>query len=319
MRRAKVWHEVDVASMDLLNGPQGEGSYKFEEKVPCKYEEKDPRNPLGGHSPKFPCWDKEGNRLKVKYNNTEVYGEVAATRLFWALGFYSERMYAVQIVCENCPEDPWKDDGTQKRAVRTFKSATVQKRLPGEEISENQGEGWSYDDLDLIDDRRGGSVRAEVDALKLLSVFVNHADNTLNQQRILCPPGDEKCLKPIAYVTDLGGTFGGKSGATDYSNWAKKMSLWKDKGQCVASFKGTSGSYRDPKISEAGRKHLADLLGALSTQQIKDLFRGARFDAASRHERIPGADGKVRGVTIDDWVRVFTAKRAEILSARCPE
>jgi len=188
MRRSKVWHEVDVASMDMLNGPQGEGSYKFNQKVPCKYEEKDPRNPLGGHSPKFPCWDKAGNRLKVKYNNTEVYGEVAATRLFWALGFYAERMYAVQIVCENCPKDPWKDKGDQKRATRTFKQATVQKRLQGEEISVNKWEGWSYDELELIDDRRGGSTRAEVDALKLLSVFVNHVDNTLNQQRILHKP-----------------------------------------------------------------------------------------------------------------------------------
>jgi len=36
-----------------------------------------------------------------------------------------------------------------------------------------------------------------------------------------------------------------------------------------------------------------------------------------RQETIAGADGHKRPVAIDDWVRVFKKKRAEITSAHC--
>ena len=320
LRRAKVWRKVDVASRDTLNGPQGEGAYAFNEKVPCKYEEKDPMHPLGGHSSKFPCWDASGERLKVKYNHSEVFGEVAATRLFWALGFYAERMYSVQIVCENCPKDPWTDDGTQKRATRTFSMATVQKRLKGTPIEYKEGLSWGFDELKYISEKSGGSSKAEVDALKLLSVLVNHVDNTANQQLLLCPEGDANCAHPIAYVTDLGGTFGGQNGTTNFRNWSRKKSVWKDPKKCVADFKGTSADYRDPKISEGGRKFLSGLLEQLTDKQLYDLFKSARFDVGAKEEYpIVTEGGKARSVTIDDWVREFKRRRKEIAAVRCPK
>lgn len=321
VRRATVWLPVDVASMDLLNGPGGEGSYKLGEAVPCTYEEKDPLRPLGGHTKKFPCHDAKGNRLKIKYgasDNTEVYGEVAGSRLFWALGFPAERMYSVKVLCENCPEDPFaSSDGP--RAVRAFEPATIQQRLKGEELSETEGEGWAFHELELVDESRGGSSSAEVDALKLLAAFVNHGDNSANQQRLLCEEGDKDCRKPLMYVTDLGAVFGGATYLPSYRNWSKK-GLWKDKKLCVADYKPTVKKSADPKISEAGRKHLADLMGRLSGKQVRDLFQGARFDELGRHDYpIQGADGRSRRVTVDDWARAFLKKRAELLSTRCPE
>lgn len=322
VRRGSVWHPVEVETMDLLNGPGGEQSYKFREKVECKYEEKDPKNPLGGHSPKFPCW-KDGVRLKIKYKpeaNPEVYGEVASTRLFWALGFYAEKMYSVDIVCENCPTDPWTDDGSQPRATRTFSPATIQTKLKGEPMWFSADYlGWSYSDLDSISEKEGGASKAQVDAFKLLSVFVNHVDNTSNQQKVLCPPGDDKCAAPLVYVTDLGGTFGGQNGGTSYRKWSKKK-IWKDAKACVADFKGNSEGYADPKISEAGRKLLADLLSRLSDKQIADLFAGARFDHHGKFEPpLPSAKGKPRAVEVADWAAAFKAKRKEIVDARCPD
>jgi len=319
IRRGKVWKRVDVSKMDLLNGPQGKGSHGFMEEVPCKYEEKDPKNPLGGHTPKFPCWTAEKERLKVKYNHNEVYGEVAGTRLFWALGFPAERMYPVTIVCENCPKDPWTDDGSQKRATRKFKKATVQKKLPGESIGVKKWTGWSWDELDWIDERAGGSPKADVDALRLLAVFVNHVDNTPNQQKVLCAEGDEKCKSPLLMVTDLGGTFGGKGGATSYRQWSKHK-IWKDKKACVASMRGTSDSFRDPVISERGRRKLTALLKRLSDKQITDLFKGSRFDILGGEEYpIVAANGKSRKVTIADWVAAFKKKRDDIATAKCPK
>lgn len=322
LRRARVWRAVDVEAMDLLNGPQGEGSYKAGEEVPCKYEEKDPLKPLGGHSRKFPCRDRAGNRLKVKYGgekNHEVFAEAAGSRLFWALGFYSDPIWSVKILCENCPEDPFVSDAGP-RAVRTFEPATVQKRLKGDDLQEAPDQGWTFDELDLIEEAKEGSPKAETDALKLLAVFVNHGDNTTNQQRLLCPEGDAKCRAPVAYVTDLGGVFGGATFETSYHHWTRKPGLWKDKRRCIADYKPTWKPSASPRISEAGRKFLADLMSRLSEAQIRDLFAGARFDSLGRHEHpLRTAEGSARAVTVDDWTRAFLKRRAELLSTRCPE
>ncbi|TBR25626.1 hypothetical protein EPO15_01865 [bacterium] len=322
VRRAQLRQNVDPSTMDLLNGPQGEGAYKLGEAVPCKYEEKDPLHPLGGHSPKFPCVDKNGVRLKIKYKgdvNPEVYGEVAGARLLWALGFYAERMYSVKAVCENCPEDPWTSTKESPRATRTFEPVSIQKRLKGTEVSENEGEGWTFDELDLVNDSKGGATRAEADALKLLAVFMNHGDNTPNQQALVCLDGDAGCEKPVMYITDIGGVFGGKGYFASYRHWTRKATIWKDPAKCVADFKGTDPHFKDPKISEAGRKLLADLLGKLSDKQVKDLFLGARFDDLSKRQPpYVGPDGKSRPLTVDDWVKAFVEKRRQILSAHCP-
>ncbi len=322
MRRGQVWQKVDVASMDTLNGPSGEGAYRLGEEVPCTYEEKDPAKPIGGHSKKFPCHDAAGVRLKIKYDpstNKEIFGEVAGSRLFWALGFYAERMYSVKVLCKNCPQDPFKSsDGP--RAERVFEPATSQKRLPGEQVVEGYDDGWTFDELAVVDEKAGGASKAQLDALKLLAVFANHGDNTPNQQRILCVPGDGRCLRPLLYVTDLGGTFGGEGFSTSFRGWSKKSAIWKDKKRCVADFRGTTDQFRDPKIGEAGRKPLPQALGAPGPRQIRNLFAGARFDVLDETEPpLAGKDGRSRKVTLDDWVRVFLDKREQIASAKCPE
>jgi hypothetical protein len=323
VRRARLRTPVDPSTMDLLNGPQGTGAHKLGEAVPCKYEEKDPLHPLGGHSPKFPCWTPAGERLKVKYKgeaNPEVYGEVAGARLLWALGFYAERMYSVKIVCDNCPEDPWTSKKESPRATRVFEPATVQKRLSGTHMSEVEGEGWKFSELDHVNPAKGGATRAEADALRLLAVFMNHGDNTANQQALTCLEGDPDCKSPVMYITDIGGVFGGKGYFTSYRHWTKKRSLWKDAKECVADYEATDEKSNDPEISEAGRKLLADLLGKLSESQVRDLFLGARFDHFSKRQPpFIGPDGKSRPLTVDDWVKAFLDKRAQIASARCPQ
>ena len=48
---------------------------------------------MGGKTPKFTCRASDGRSIRVKYfdgdpqsGNREVFAEVVATRLFWALG-----------------------------------------------------------------------------------------------------------------------------------------------------------------------------------------------------------------------------------------
>ncbi|MBI5595404.1 MAG: hypothetical protein HY928_04875 [Elusimicrobia bacterium] len=323
LRRAHVREDIDPSTRDLLNGPQGPGAYGSDAEVRCRYEEKDPKRPLGGHSKKFPCWTADGERLKIKYDgsaNPEVFGEVAGSRLLWGLGFYAERLYSVKLVCENCPADPWTATADSPRATRTFFPVSIQKRLKGTEVSETEEEGFTFDELGLVDESAGGSSPAEADALKLLAVFMNHGDNTANQQRLLCLEGDEACKRPIAYITDAGGTFGGKGYFTSYRNWAKKKSLWKDPSQCLADFETTSSRSRDPKVSEAGRALLSELLGKLSEKQIRDLFTGARFDALGKLDHpIVDEKGRSRPAVVEDWVKLFMKRREQISTASCPQ
>ncbi len=69
--------------------------------------------------------------------------------------------------------------------------------------------------------------------------------------------------------------------------------------------KSFTGSLEHPKISEDGRKFLADLLAQLTDDQLRDLFEVARFT-----KRDPS-------VSVDDWVRAFKQKRDEIANASC--
>ena len=186
-------------------------------------------------------------------------------------------------------------------------------------MSEVEGEGWKFGDLDFINPAKGGATRAEVDALKLLAVFMNHGDNTANQQALVCLDGDPECKRPVMYITDIGGVFGGKGYFTSYKHWTRKKSLWKDAKNCVADYEATDSKSNDPEVSEEGRALLAGLLGKLSDKQIRDLFLGARFDDFSKRQPpFIGKDGKSRPLTVDDWVKAFLAKREDVASARCP-
>src|SRR5687767_14974592 len=100
--RAQVWMPTDIPAVDIRTGPYGRRAFGFRETVTCDYVDKD----LPGRSPKFACAS-AGDELKVKFGsgNAEVYAEVAATRLLWALGFGADRMYPVRVICRGCPDN----------------------------------------------------------------------------------------------------------------------------------------------------------------------------------------------------------------------
>src|SRR6187402_2476504 len=91
LHRSQVWTPTKVAAMNMAAGPQGPGAFKPGQSVSCSWVDRK----LSGNSPKFACVIDGSNKdeVKVKFGvtNGEVYSEVAATRLFWALGFGSDR------------------------------------------------------------------------------------------------------------------------------------------------------------------------------------------------------------------------------------
>jgi hypothetical protein len=331
IRRAQVWEATDIPSKNLKAGPGGHGSFAPEEPVTCTYVKKE----MSGRSPKFACVIPPDDEVKVKFGreNGEVYAEVAATRLFWALGFPADHMYPVRVLCDGCPPGPDtpREDGS---ARVVFDPASIERKFKGWALETEPDSGWAWEELAKVDESVGGAPHAQRDALRLLAVLVQHTDNKAAQQRLVCvdekdekavtkerPEGkrDEhgRCAHPVMMVNDLGQTFGRSNlfnrdavGSVNLEQWSAAH-IWSDPKSCVGELPPSqTGSLENPRISEAGRKFLADLLMQLSDAQLRDLFDVARFA-----ERKGGAS---HPATIDAWVDAFKKKRGEIASLTCP-
>ena len=311
--RAQVWTPTDVSATDLRRGQPG--GYAPGSDLRCEYLDKE----LNGMSPKFACLLPSGKDIKVKYGdaNGEVHGEVAATRLLWAMGFGADSMYPVRVFCRGCPETIGVPTG--RPGERLVGPAVVEQKKARRELSSGDQPGWSWLELDLIDEEAGGASLAQRDALKLLAVFMQHTDSKPEQQRLICLDEEEAagaaCERPFMLINDVGLTFGRANllnrnlvGSVNLQEWSRTP-VWKEDRACVGNLpRSLTGTLKDPVISEAGRAFLAERLMRLSDAQIRTLFEAARMDVRGA---TPGAP------TIDDWVAAFKAKRQEIVERRC--
>ena len=64
--------------------------------------------------------------------------------------------------------------------------ATVEREFEAPEITAGGSQGWAWWELDQIDPARGGASRAQVDAFRLMAVFLAHWDNKAENQRLVC-------------------------------------------------------------------------------------------------------------------------------------
>ena len=274
--------------------------------------------PTSGTTPKFTCELPDGRRVKVKYGQTdEVPAELAASELLRALGFGADHLrLASRVRCYGCPATPFYlrklADATHVGGLvrgapdygeyRDFTWAAVEQKLEGGSI-EGDTEGWGFWELDKIDHSRGGATREEVDALRLIAVFLAHWDNKAPNQRLTCsaPGPGGRCARPLVMLQDVGATFGPRK--VDLDDW-RRTPVWADDRGCrvsMASLPHDGGTFsEDVSISDGGRRLLAERLGALTRSDIASLFRHARF---------PGR--------IDEWVDAFSDKVAEIAGRTC--
>jgi hypothetical protein len=328
---ARVWlpPAVPTASVDFSANPRGPGAFDPSQDVDCTFKAKK----TSGTTPKFYCTLPDGDVIKVKYGepNGEIPSEVAATRLLSALGFPTDRMYRVRSVrCKGCPPLPQQalqclDDGAPEAVclqgasdsrVITFDHAAIERPYPGRKIEAASDQGWSWYELDKIDPTRGGSSRAEVDALRLIAVLIAHWDNKGANQRLVCPDGqarpDGSCAQPLAIVQDLGAAFGPKR--MDLLNW-RNVPMWTDARACrvsMATLPFRGATFTDRQISEAGRQFALKLLRGLSPAQLNTLFEAAgvtSFGHVLTEAHHPQA-----------WTEAFLAKVDAIAAAGpCPQ
>lgn len=325
LRHARMWFPPDTAIKDADLGVTALAADGFREDadVECRFKVEG----VGGATPKFTCVLPDGDDIKIKYGaaNAEVYTEVLATRLLNTLGFPADRMYPVHRVrCFGCPADPFRqlqclNDGVSKQRCFPdvdykhfvdFPSAVVERSVSGRRIETEKERGWAWRELTKVDHSIGGASPAEVDAFRLLAVFLGHWDNKAKNQRLLClgeakrdekaVAGSPSCERPVAMVQDVGATFGPEK--LDLTRWSATP-IWRDVARCVVSMRTLpygGSTFPDAQISEAGRLFLADLLTQLSVDQIRSLFAGARI-ASYPHPTPAGRD-------INNWVKAFRAK-----------
>lgn len=321
LARSQVWTPTDVRAMDLKTGPPGEGAFAFRSVVRCDYVHKT----FQGASPKFDCRIGADDEVKVKFGgaNGEVYGEVLATRLLWALGFGADRMYPVSVICHGCPPEL---GGIERPDHDSrFDPAVIERKMAGARWPPHKEDGWSWAELNAVDEERGGAPRAHRDALTLLAVFMQHTDSKRAQQRIVCLGQHElkardSCDHPFLMIADLGETFGRANktnadpiGGVNLVAW-RQTPVWKNEAGCVGNIrKSFSGTLDFPLIHEDGRRFLADLLVQLSDRQLQELFDAARVQLRLRDPR----DITSGFPRVEEWVDAFKDKRRQIVERHC--
>ena len=321
LARAKVWRPpaTPIAEADLLN--DGPNPFTASDRIECRYQLK----VTGGVTPKFHCDLGDGRVIKVKYGqfNPEPRTERAASKLLSALGFGADRMYAVKLVrCNGCPPYPhprWRFlnrlFGRPSRRV-DFEDVAVEDPMPGRPIEAGDKEGWAWYEMDNVDASRGGATRAELDALRLIAVFLAAWDNKAANQALVCLPGGDRpdggCDTPFAYLHDVGSTFGPKG--LDLEAW-RATPIWANASTCQVSMKSLpfhGATFRDTAISEGGRRFLADKLKQLRPEQVRDLFTGAGFTEYARSSSA--------GRDVVHWAAAFEDKVRQIADRPpCPE
>ena len=286
-------------------------------------------SPGAGTTPKFHCsipgnTDEDGNliRYKVKPHfkgqspdkrNGEIYGEFLSSRFSKALGFFADDEWVADVNCPDCEKSLTK--GFQGASFSPFQPAAgVELPLArGIDVNCNNKDSASLAET-LTNLLQAGAPRAEIDAFKLWLAFIDHGDTKTDNHKFAClnskKNGKTRTCEPgeaVYYVGDMGSTFGFSSASEKKARldaWRSKKPLEIKDGSCTT----TAKSVGDTRISEGGRKLLADNLQRLldAEQQNKTITRVFEASRNAERDRPPA-----------EWAAEFVRKARMIIDARC--
>ena len=159
--------------------------------------------------------------------------------------------------------------------------------------------GWAWFELESSQ-----APRADLDAFRLLAVFLAHWDNKSENQRLVCLDESrrlrpESARAPLLMMQDLGATFGPDQG--EHRRMERAAGIWADRRTCpyrCGRSRTRAPTFPDARISEAGRVQLAQDGSAHIAGSRSDgcsATRGfPRFYSATDDEQRPGGvDGGV--------------------------
>jgi hypothetical protein len=333
---AKVYRAPDAGYDPVLNynpavGPR-RGAPAVDEKglaKPINCVANKDESPGAGTTPKFHCsiagnTDEDGNliRYKVKPHfkgqspekrNGEIYGEFLSSRFSKALGFFADDEWVADVTCPDC----------EKSLTKSFQGASFSPFQPaagvelplarGIDVNCNNKDSGSLAET-LANLLQNGAPRAEIDAFKLWLAFIDHGDTKSDNHKFAClnskKNGKTRTCAPgeaVFYVGDMGSTFGFSSASEKKARleaWRSKNPIEVKDGACTA----TAKSVGDTRISEGGRKLLADNLQRLldTEQQNKTITRVFQASRNAERDRLPA-----------EWAAEFVRKARMIIDARC--
>lgn len=274
-----LWREPqDVASLDLYYGPGGK---EHQPLPPFQFVKED----LAGSSPKFSITDANDVKWKVKLGQ-EARPETAATRLAWAVGYFTSEDYLIhdlQVV------------GLPMQLHRGQALVGKDGMIPYARLKRDSGKKvgiWDWRDPYLADTR-------ELNGLKVIMAVLNNWDLKNINNAVY-----EKNGQLYFEVSDLGATFGTpgrsfpRSKAKDNPDEYQKSKFIKRENESTVDFTTPARPsfvyIVDPKsyamriqmeslghnIPKEDVLWVAKLLANLKPEQIRDAFRSAGYSDA---------------------------------------
>ena len=236
-----------------------------------------------------------------------------SSRFSKALGFFADDEWVADVNCPDCEKSLTK--GFQGASFSPFQPAAgVELPLArGIDVNCNGKDSAALGET-LTNLLQNGAARAEIDAFKLWLAFIDHGDTKADNHKFAClnskKNGDTRICEPgqaVYYVGDMGSTFGFSSSSEKKARleaWRSKKPIEVSNGVCTA----TAKSVGDTRISESGRKLLADNLQRLldAEQQNKTITRVFEASRNAERDRPPA-----------EWAAEFVRKARMIIDARC--
>jgi hypothetical protein len=310
----------DINRHALIAEPPDPKGLLTQDEVRCSFV---PHAP-GGTSLKFDCALDDGEIIRVKYGHQpEIHAEVAATRLLAALGYAADHVYmTARVRCRGCPLNPFvtmvllelisaDPRRTGNEDYRDFEWVSVERKFAAAPIEDDAREGWAWWELKNVQ-----APRVELDALRLIAVFLAHWDNKADNQRLVCMDKSfaegRACRDSVLMIQDVGATFGPTK--VNLAQW-RHMPIWTDRAACTVSMRAMpyrGATFADARISEAARIRVGTRLASFSDADLRKWFADARFPQFYESTD----DGK----DVDAWIEAYRNRVAQILTAGpCPE
>ncbi|HWN99104.1 MAG TPA: hypothetical protein VNS63_07515, partial [Blastocatellia bacterium] len=276
--RAVLWRQPsDIRTRNLLLGPGGRA---LQPSGPFRFIKED----NDGSSPKFVVEDRSGVRWKVKLGD-EAKPESAATRLLWAVGYFTDVDYYL-------PE--FRVAGLPKlsRGQKYVKSGNVVSGARLEWVNKDlkKIDDWSWFDNPFVGTR-------EFNGLRVMMALMNNWD--LKQANNAIYEFRERERRYV--VSDLGATFGktgggwtrSKGALTDYLESGFVHDIEPSKVDLVMKSRPpvvyavavpyyvtrTKMTRVARDIPRSDARWIGQLLAQLSDRQIRDAFRAAGYTA----------------------------------------
>ena len=297
-----LWRDPgDITARNLSYGP---GSAELAPVAPFTFISEDKL----GASPKFKVKDARGTTWIVKLG-VESQAETVATRLVWAMGYFTEEAYFLdRAEIKNLPRLARGQEFVENGSI--VRHARFEPRRPGT----SRGAIWDWLQNPFVGTR-------ELDGLKVLMVLLANYDTRLDNNRVLSVKNPESGQTEARYiVTDIGATLGqvgglggkrSKNSLEDYR--ASKFIVGVQGGMVEFDYNttpkggGKFASFFNPgyakrqankekamrRISVDNARWIGSQLALLSDDQLRDAFRAAGYDNSTMEGFVKVLRGRI--------------------------